>query len=145
MGCDIHLHIEVKLNGKWEHWAAPGVDRNYRLFSRMAGVRQYQGDRITAISAPKGMPKDPATVTAFECARWGDDGHNHSWLNMKEIVILAEFVKKRLSEKGKWASLSFYTLHSTYICGLDFSGLIKYKSELPKEITDVRFVFWFDN
>lgn len=27
MGCDIHLHIEVKINGAWEHYATPRVDR----------------------------------------------------------------------------------------------------------------------
>lgn len=84
MGCDIHLHTEVKINGAWHHYSCPNVDRNYDLFARMAGVR---GD-IDPISEPRGIPKDATFLTKFACNHRGIDGHSHSWLNAEEIFIL---------------------------------------------------------
>lgn len=38
MGCDIHLHSEVMVDGVWHHHAKGQVERNYRLFAKMANV-----------------------------------------------------------------------------------------------------------
>ncbi len=37
MGCDIHLHTEVKIANVWHRYGCPSVDRNYRVFAKMAG------------------------------------------------------------------------------------------------------------
>jgi hypothetical protein len=41
MGCDIHVCLEVKLRGTdtWEHCLHSTGNRCYRLFGRIAGVR----------------------------------------------------------------------------------------------------------
>ena len=88
MGCDIHCHAEVKINGKWEHYSTPQFERNYRIFEKMAGVR---GDEENAISAPKGLPEDCSVVTMLDSRRWGADGHSHSWLSADEIRQLSEW------------------------------------------------------
>ena len=78
MGCDIHVHFEIKLNGKWEHYSNPSIDRNYELFAKMADVRNDYENPIIPISFPKGLPKDLSVVTKFEVDHWGSDGHSHS-------------------------------------------------------------------
>lgn len=139
MGCDIHLHIEVKLNGKWEHWANPGVERSYMLFAKMAGVRNNWD--IKPLSEPKGLPSDLTTVTQFIADYDGPDGHSHSWLNAKEIEALGEFTKTpemlNYYRKDRWLDLNAHVLRGSYLCGNSFESR-------PKGITDVRFVFWFD-
>ena len=55
MGCDIHLHAEIKVNGKWEHYAHPHIRRDYRLFAKMASVR----------NAPYGHPEHIAGAAAY--------------------------------------------------------------------------------
>lgn len=131
MGCDIHLHVEVKKGGEWEavkrmpadnfykeeyekeqaegkqgfwteHWKrleADGGklawlydDRNYRLFSILANVRNGfgfagsdTGDTLTPIAMPRGLPLDvsePVQVASFD---WGDDGHSHSYFTLAEL------------------------------------------------------------
>jgi len=84
MGCDIHLHIEVLIDGKWEHYSAPCIWRDYPLFTKMAGVRDYDGS-IAPISLPKGMPDNASLITVLEYKRIDSDGHSHSWLSLKEI------------------------------------------------------------
>lgn len=145
MGCDIHLHIEVKIAGEWRHWAAPGIDRDYMLFAKMAGVRNHW--RIKPIAEPKGMPDNLTFVTDFECKREGLDGHSHSWLDIHEIEQLAKYVEETLKEEqgGSWLSIEHHILKGSYLCGNSFAGLLKYPEDSPKEIEDVRFVFWFDN
>ncbi len=139
MVCDIHLHIEVKIDGQWEHYAAPSVTRHYACFSKMAGVRNADND-IVPISEPKGMPDGVSNITAFSCEHWDGDGHSHSWLDAKEI-----------SEFSKWfdetAQSCFYSMEnwlSTYLEG-NGMDLIEYPDENPEYIEDIRFVFWFDN
>lgn len=145
MGCDIHLHIEVKITGEWRHWAQPDVQRDYMLFAKMADIRNNYG--ITPIAQPKGMPEKVSFVTDFECKRWDVDGHAHSWLDISEIKQLAEYVENELAKEYSqdWYSFEYHTLRGSYLCGNPYAGILEYPSNYPKEIEDVRFIFWFDN
>jgi len=145
MGCDIHLHIELKVSGKWEHYAAPSVDRWYKLFGLLAGVRD---NAIKPISPPKGLPKDISVLTKLEREDMGRDGHTDSWLNANEILILSE----TLNDWGEKDNVGFlgYDLEQkilrTYLFRNSFAGHVKYEDcSLPDGVEDVRFVFWFDN
>jgi hypothetical protein len=84
MGCDIHLVPEMHENGVWSpviDAVLPGA-RNYRLFARMANVRN-SGD-VTPISHPRGLPMDCAQETL---AMLSDNNlHSHSWLSSSEIT-----------------------------------------------------------
>lgn len=62
MGCDIHLHQEVKIGGEWHHYREQSVSRNYALFAKMAGVRNY-GLTVTPIDEPRGIPDDATDGT----------------------------------------------------------------------------------
>lgn len=147
MGCDIHLHIEVMVGGKWEHYAAPNVGRWYKLFGIMAGVR---GDG-PAIVAPKGFPNDASELTKILRKDYGSDGHTDSWLDHNEIMalegILAEW-RDADDQDGRFAKydLEHGILH-TYLAGNSFTAHWRYDDfrYLPEGIDDVRFVFWFDN
>lgn len=106
MGCDIHICTEAKktVNGK-EQWI--NVDhfihnpyypeeprefelveiydgRSYILFSVLADVRNYDG--IQPISRPKGIPADCSEVTKKQIDYWGEDGHSHSYLTLRELL-----------------------------------------------------------
>lgn len=137
MGCDIHLHIEVKINGVWHHYGAPNVARDYKLFERIAGVR---GKVEKAISAPRGMPSDATVLTQFDNERGGCDWHSHSWLGAREIALLEDW----LFENVKRSDLEHYILHS-YLFGNSFAAVHQYPTRREKGVEDVRFVFWFDN
>jgi hypothetical protein len=144
MGCDIHLHIEVKVEGKWEHYGAPNINRNYDLFEKMAGVR---GEIENAISIPKGAPDDMNIITKCSYKDWGTDAHSCSWFNLEEIVKLTKWLDS-LSLDDPKAFLPFdleHTILHTYCEGNSFAGILEYPEGKPKWIEDVRFVFWFDN
>lgn len=139
MGCDIHLHTEVKLNGKWEHYNCANVPRNYELFGHMAGVRR---DDIKPIAEPKGLPDDLSVITAMDAKHWGVDGHTHSWFDAKEIVELEDtYSKIATAPYEPWWPEKMWG----YLFGNSWGGFAKWPEDYPKEIEDVRFVFWFDN
>jgi hypothetical protein len=135
MGCDIHAHAEVKINGTWHHYAMPEFHRDYDLFERMAGVR---GSESEAIAPPRGIPDDATELTKYDAAHWGSDGHSHSWLNAQEISDLSDWDDKR-GNKG------FDRSWERYLFGNYYSGFTKYPQERPDGLDDVRFIFWFDN
>jgi hypothetical protein len=136
MGCDIHLHIEVKVAGKWLHYGAPNINRWYKLFEKLAGVR---GDVEHAISPPKGIPKDISTITKLAYDGWGSDAHSTSWLSIEEIRELSEWLDN--SHGGFMSGKDLeHNILNTYLEGNSF-GL----TEETPWIEDVRFVFWFDN
>lgn len=135
MGCDIHLHVEIKIAGKWEHYNHPDVNRCYALFGKMAGVRD---DRIKPISLPKGLPNDASITTKFDSEYV--QGHSHSYLTSKEVVKLILWGTNYFDRDDWWDSDFF-----GYLFDSGFDNFIKYPEEYPEGLEDFRFVFWFDN
>lgn len=140
MGCDIHLHVEIKINGKWEHYSTPYIDRSYWLFSLMAGVRSGT-ESPRPISEPRGLPEDISVVTKLDNDCWGRDGHSHSWLSATEAGNVQGCWEKR---GGKGHPPLF-----GYLFGNDIDTYLrhpvygKHLKNLGYE--DARVVFWFDN
>lgn len=127
MACDIHVHTEVKIEGQWRHYGTPDVARNYELFEKMAGVR---GAVENAIIPPKGLPCDATFETKFDAARWGVDGHSHSWLSHAEIKKLCA-----------WFTTQYPKVRIETYFGFLYGNSWK---ELPAGVTNIRLVFWFD-
>lgn len=135
MGCDIHLHIEIMFKGKWEHWGAPKIDRFYKLFSVMAGVRRGPEDP-QPIALPKGLPEGLSTVTQFAWEQDKLDAHSASWFGLFEIKELEHWWFRSMPAMDSYL-FEDKCLH-TYLLGNTFGA--------PKDpVQDVRFVFWFDN
>ena len=53
--------------------------RDYDFFARLAGVR---GDG----PEPNGVPPDASALTQRHVSRWGDDGHSHVHMTLREFV-----------------------------------------------------------
>lgn len=114
------------------HWTP--VNRNYELFGQLAGVRR-------AGPEPRGIPTDVSVLAAHMIARWGEDGHSHSWMTMDEALPIfvqtgqfgdpGEAVLKALRE-GTAKALEPYMNH--------FWGM-----EDEDTLDDFRLIFWFDN
>ena len=139
MGCDIHLHVEIKVKGKWLHYNHPYVGRWYALFGEMAGVRDTEQGPI---ASPRGIPRNASEVTKLDYKQWGVDAHSASWLDSEEIAQLEEWCKK-------------YDLVTTRhdmfgsFFGSTFDWFARHPEDranaYPPGLQDVRFVFWFDN
>jgi len=140
MGCDVHAHFEIKVDGEWLHYSQPNIKRNYRLFARMAGVRGHVGDYV--ISNPLGTPYDVSKTTRLEKEWLGDDGHSHSYFNADEIKELIEFHESLVEPKER---VFLFIDQWGYLCGNGWEGFKEYPESYPKEIEDIRLVFWFDN
>lgn len=148
MGCDIHLIVQARRDGKWEDvelnldgtneynesfWES----QSYATFAVLAAVRNWPESGLTPISTPRGLPDD------FECQddrvpsrrrfnlgalvgdveRNGKDlgEHSHSWVTLAEL--------KAVPEDQRWA------LPEGWIPELEKYGA-------PD---DVRLVFGFDS
>ncbi len=134
MGCDMHLHIEVKTaqsENKWIHYQHPHVSRDYRLFARMAGVR----GTIKPLVRPRGFPVDASEITQIDFKEWDSDAHTPSHLDAEEVRRLVEIMRQ---DFPGWDENEGF---GCYYFGNEFSS---YESG-PAEIVDLRFVFWFDN
>lgn len=143
MGCDIHLHVEVKVRGKWLHYNHPRINRNYQLFAKMAGVRDYHEE--DPISPPKGLPSDVTDTTKLDRDSWGIGGHSDSWLSAAEIATLAEWYHKQSwCDKIHGFEGAFgYLFDNELAMPALHPGDIKH-TRCP-DLEDVRLVFWFDN
>jgi len=107
MGCDIHVHAEVKKELKnndvwvnadcWKYNEYCEIyddepmylckpiysGRNYILFAMLAGVRN--NSELTPISEPKGMPEDAHALSRKSYDAYGLDAHTPSWFTLKEL------------------------------------------------------------
>jgi hypothetical protein len=141
MGCDIHVHGEVKINGKWEHWTHPKIPRDYDLFTKMAGVRDREVG-VTPIADPRGIPDDISEVTRFAWRHDEPDAHSASWLSGAEIDRLEEWYAKDGGPQGQWRSLCHHVIG--YVFGNGWN-VAEHPNDYPNGVTDARLVFWFDN
>lgn len=142
MGCDIHAHVEVKINGQWHHYNHPSASRRYALFARMADVRNSSG--VEPISPPRGLPPDASCKTRFDHdERWGSDAHSESWLTADEVAGLEQWLRQGADHGYPDAD---YCVESDfgYIFGNGWE-IAKYPNDYPKALEDARLVFWFDN
>lgn len=148
MGCDIHLHIEIRVNGKWEHYGAPQVQRDYDLFALMAGVRNYSNS--VPVAKPKGLPEDVSLLTEMHWKSSVDDWHTPSWLDEEEIRELRkryqQLYVEPVSGSGHYLDydLEFGVL-GTYIFGSRLTDFKDFPDEHDMNYDAVRLVFWFDN
>lgn len=141
MGCNIHLHIEIKINNQWEHFGAPYMPRDYELYGKMAGVRD---ESIMPISAPKGIPEDITLLTKIDLKQ--DSYHHASWLGVEEIEELEKWFNKRAElkkESFKWYPGASFYLFFEQMTGYLFGN--GFYNQERNGVQDVRFVFWFDN
>lgn len=138
MGCDIHAHVEIKIHGRWEHYNCSKDSRCYRLFAKMAGVKNPQGD--VPISNPKGAPEDISTVTRFDMEEWDDDGHSHSYLTASELVELSKWYIQYTNGKSSLEEDYF-----GYLFGNSLASFTEHPEDNVIGLEDVRIVFWFDN
>lgn len=140
MGCDIHGVVERRWNSRWvgyrtldhirtsrsvniiESFQTPAaIDRNYKRFARLAGVR---GDGPPA----RGLPEDASDTSRARFEIEGD--HTPSWLPLSDACqIFIETEGRELSNLAK-------EFPAYYYFGIE-------ESDGP--IKEFRLVFWFDS
>lgn len=155
MGCDIHTFVEVQKNGKWEAvpnpagckpcwmgedgWELYGLysgwvyeDRNYTLFSALAGVRNRYG--VTPFGYPRGIPDDasPQVREYFIEDEEACDLHSCSYYYLWELYSFDWSV--RLPDGERLCDC----------CGYFLDESIPTMGRLG-ESDNVRLVFGFDN
>jgi hypothetical protein len=136
MGCDIHLFIELKIDDRWEFYAHPDINRWYDFFGILAGVRSLEEPLVP----PRGIPNDLSGTVKLYWKRWEADGHTPSWITTKEFPKLQ-----------KWLQQYKLSLEETIFNGVYFFdySFFEWKEVVQTQgftnLTDIRFVFWFDN
>lgn len=138
MGTDIHLHIEVKINGKWQHLHNPNINRNYLVFEKLAGVR---GSELEAIAPPRGLPIDVTEMTKFDSDYFGGDGYSHSYITASEISVFDKWYKSQSNKTYAYIESDWC---NCWLFGNTFARFTAGSKDYPEGLDDVRFVFWFD-
>lgn len=143
MGCDIHAHIEIQVNDEWHYYASVEFERNYDLFALMAGVRNYSA--VTPIAQPRGLPQNSSFMTKMHENRIHTDAHTHSWLSSNEMDVLWEWIKEHTNQFEYRNTGQQFQEFGVWLFGNGLLNIKKYPGDYPKELQDVRIVFWFDN
>jgi hypothetical protein len=137
MGCDIHIHSEVKINGKWEHLSEIEMDRSYEVFGYMVAghSRSYKLDE-KPLAKERGLPDDINILTKVLLNSNAE--HTFSWLNSKET----EKLYQKYFEKEK-LDLWIHNLQGIRFSYFDYdNGFLESNID---EIEDFRIIFGFDN
>lgn len=112
------------------HYSASNIERSYKLFSKLAGVRNFPN--ITPISEPKGFSENISKITKL-AYNTGGECHSVSHLNKDEIRELKEWCENDGYIKWDLESDIFH-------CYLEGNSFLS-----DSWAEDVRFIFWFDN
>lgn len=126
MGCDIHAMIEVRIDGRWYNAGDPIISRNYRIFSILANVRNY--DEVPFIATPRDLPED-ATFAMKSLYKVDIGGHSASWVSLKEIINF--YMQGKEEDILQWKQL--------------IKKMKRAKKTYGVKTKHVRLVFYFDN
>lgn len=157
MGCDIHLFVEVRRQGKWAQVVhAPSgsvrpdddsptygdqfyAGRNYGLFTILANVRPYGHPNLAPMSKPRGLPKDVSKEVTAISEHWNGDGHSHSHHTLNELMAYAygeTWISQRTINRLDGVTSEFQ---------VTLEKLCEFLVEPGISPDDIRIVFWFDN
>lgn len=136
MGCDCHLHQEVKIRGEWHHYSHVQVDRSYELFGLLSEVRcPFPEDLgLEKCLAEPGIPVDAAFLTKYDYESWDGDAHTPGWIGPEQMGVVKKF--GNLHREQFWFEDEF---------GYCFGDSWYDTRESNPEIEDVRWIFWYDN
>ena len=153
MGCDIHMHMEQKVDGEWreihgEFSAVCAEDcpsvpfdwRTYAVFSFLNHeVRNYGGMPPVFGEEGRGVPDDSVFKAEWE-DEYSRDYHSASWLLVSELLAVDyDNIMTQYANDPLPVSLRD-TLHDFFF--MDLKILKDMAGEYPENI---RLVFWFDN
>ena len=134
MATDLWIHVEYKSRktGRWTYAYEADGDRNYNLFSVLAGTR----GECLPLYDPRGLPDDISDKAKKKYEDWGTDAHTPSWLTTQELEECLSTTIKRTedsyrSEMKKWLK-PYYEIYEKM-------NTIELQGE------PCRIVFWFDN
>ena len=113
---------EVRLGYDERSKHALYVGRNYSLFSRLAGVRQYSGGNLP-IKDPIGFPEDASPAVQFWYNLAADtDWHTPSWYTLRELLDVDWGESRRIQGYVDLSDFAYHlnnrrvglTVHATY-------------------------------
>ena len=146
----LHAYLEMKVNGKWI--MAGKVPFNYfhdDLMEKMAGVsKKPQG--ITPICKPKGLPANISESVLVFNNHNKPYNFNASWFNFKEMQELVTWCESQppdcvyWGEDSKGEERDDDSPFDISICGNPAMHWEPGANGYPKDIQDLRMVFWFD-
>ena len=143
MGCDIHFHREVKINGKWEYFGEFKIERNYRLFSFLANVRNENKLIKPIADAEDDLPGDVSGMMRFVFNSEDNDYYLHT-LTVFDYGRIEEFYNRFDGFIGETGDHEYPEHYVGYLFGN--SWLKDFGEQFTNEkIEDVRWIFWFDN
>lgn len=157
MGCDIHCYIEYRYP-KHDDWTSFGgrinPGRNYGLFAKLAGVRNY--DDVTPVAEPRGIPADMSDGTGrsywMYVTEAPGDGHCTPEVAKQYVQYGAKYKDERENfvSNPDWHSHSWLT-PDEYAVAIGDSGEPEYDAILAAMRSfeengfQARIVFWFDS
>lgn len=112
----------------------PYEDRNYRLFSVLANVRN--GDGLTPIAEPRGLPQDIHKFTDWYLEDVDPIDHSATWLTLEEVMAYP------------WTEIeSDWPGHKTLAddCAQFLGNMKNLQAYAKSENCDIRLVFGFDS
>lgn len=159
MGCDIHVILEKKTDEKYNSWervslyhvspytnrleiVEPYNDRDYELFSLLAGVRGYHEPLVSL----RGVPENLSSETEMELAWWDSEYHSLTWYDLNELYLYRiiyqekDYDKEEEEENRVYrAFINFVNLIEAY---LDFAQESTWGDIAPNKY---RVIIWFDS
>lgn len=168
MGCDIHMHVEVKApDGSWRHALSPWCPREYVLFGHLAGVRypakfpiEPQGfpndaDYITIEAYTEEIVSDEEYQNASDCDRYPTGISQSKFEEYLAKGYVTRFDDRRIvgqdwhtaSHLNYWAfemQLARAERETSTIM-VEYRALANYMNTFESVDKETRVVFWFDN
>ena len=153
MGCDCHMYVEKRIEGKWVSAEAMLPDengllqvpypqqvytgRNYALFGFLTEgkVRQDIGIYVGKL---KDFPADACKELQDIFISWAGDAHTPNWLTLKELQDVDWKQLVLDDDKEVPLSVAFEHFYWDVVMRLPFYSM----GSKPE---DIRIVFWFDN
>jgi hypothetical protein len=136
MGCNMHYILEKKYNGRWvgvasdlQYNECAANTRNYKFFSKLAGVRSEEKFPLVQ---PNGIPEDISDLSKINFYEWGHLKHSYGYKTLAQFCDIYNSVQFDDDRKYSFTTMMWKLFRISV-------------DPTDDDIDNYRVVFFFDN
>ena len=140
MWSDLHLHAEVKINNRWEHYSTAYLTTKNSIYSYLMAMYRFTKREKSVYHGGPQQDISPITKLAYK-----DLGLAPLvFMYPQQILFMANSLSSTIKKGNLGEGVDFLEDTIGDLFGKTWGGFAENPETYPKELENIRWVFWLE-